>query len=436
MIETIISFIFSIIEATVMLGIVGSVLPSRFHGYAKGSVYIIAVLIGALGINVIGQNTYTRGIILLMVFGLFCHILYVGALTVKLFYLLFAQYICMTSELALSSVVMLLPQNAAYTLLENQVLSASISISIKLVVIIAGVFFVIYINKLNPHLPKKYWIVLDSILFAVIKGAEIVGSVSIALYETRSEYLIHIIAVEYITLFLGIFVIYFLGKICWVYEKQTEYGLTQLRGTELQKIIIYQKQVNQEMKKIHHDMKGNLNNVRFLMESDQADKVKAYIDDLTEKINIAKQHTYSGNYIIDAILNNHLALCSSKQIDLNISVDDIPELDINPIDISAILDNLLDNAIEAVEKLSEDQRKIEVKIFSYKENLTGVIKNRYSGEIKKMKGNLLTNKTEWEKHGYGIKSVHDAVDSNHGSFKYYIKEDYFVSVFMIPIMNI
>lgn len=429
----IISFVFSVIESAVILKIAGSVLPNRYHGYARVVTGAIAIFFGAVGINVIGENTYVRQIILLIVFGFFCHILYVGAMTGKLFYLLFAQYICMASELALSNIVMFLPQSTVKTLLENGALSAGVSILIKLIVIIAGVFFVRYINKLNPHLPEKYWIVLDCILFAVIESVELISNVTIAMYGIRSEYLIHMIAIEYITLFLGLFVIYFFGKICWIYEKQTEYELTQLRGMELQKIVTYQDQVNSEMKKIRHDMKGHLNNVLYLIESGQIAKGKSYISDLTETIHTTRQHTFSGNYIIDAILNNYLALCSSKQIVLELSVDEISELAINPVDISAILDNLLDNAIEAVENLPQDQRKIEVKIFLYKENLTAIIKNPYSGEIKKKKGRVFTKKADWKNHGYGIKSAKDAADRNHGSFKYYIKNNYFVSVFMIPL---
>ncbi|WP_202193063.1 GHKL domain-containing protein [Roseburia faecis] len=431
-----ISFIFSMIEATVMIEITGSVLPGRYRGCYNAILKLIVVVLGAVCINVIGENTYTRGFILLMIFGIFICILYIGNWMVKLFYLLFAQYICMSSELLLSNCVMLLSGNAVQALLEDKLLSVSVSILIKLVVIVAGIFFAHYINKLNPHLPEKYWIILDSILFAIIECVELISGVSLELYEAKSKYLIYIIAAEYIILLLGLFVIYFLGKICWVYEKQTEYELTQLRENELQKIVTYQNQVNLEIEKIRHDMKGNLNNVRFLVESGQISEVKLYIDSLTEKIDVTKQHTFSGNHIIDVILNKHLALCNSKQIDLVLSVDTIPELDINPVDLSAILDNLLDNAIEAVEKISENQRKIEVKIFSYKENLTAVIKNQYCGELRKKKGKLLTNKVEWENHGYGIRSANDAAVRNNGSFKYYTKDKYFVSVFMIPLKNI
>ena len=433
MIGRIISFIFSIVEAAVMIEIAGSVLPRRYRGCYHAILKLVVVISGAVCINVIGENTYARDFLLLVIFGFFSCILYVGNWMVKLFYLLFAQYICMSSELLLSSCVMFLPGNTVQALLENNLLSICVSILIKLAVILAGILFVHYINKLNPHLPEKYWIILDSILFAIIEGVELISGVSLVLYGEKSKYLIPIIAAEYIMLLLGLFVIYFLGKICWIYEKQTEYELTQLRESELQKIVTYQNQMNLEIKKIRHDMKGNLNNIRCFVESGQINEVKSYIDQLTEKIDITKQHTFTGNHIIDVILNKYLALCKSKQIDFVLSADTIPELNMNPVDLSAILDNLLDNAIEAVEKIPENQRKIEVKIFSYKENLTAVIKNQYGGELRKKKGKLLTNKTEWEDHGYGMRSVNDAVIRNNGSFKYYTKDHYFVSVFMIPL---
>ena len=74
-------------------------------------------------------------------------------------------------------------------MLEDKLLSVSVSILIKLVVIVAGIFFAHYINKLNPHLPEKYWIILDSILFAIIECVELISGVSLELYEAKSKYL-------------------------------------------------------------------------------------------------------------------------------------------------------------------------------------------------------------------------------------------------------
>ena len=427
------SFMFSIIQSVVILGIVGSVLQIRYTKYVKVVMFSLSVLIGAIGINVIGDS-YSPGIIWLLLVGILCQILYCGSLVVKIFYMLFAQYICVASEMVLSTIMISLPWGLVKTITNNIFIVTGISIFIKAVVIVCGIIFVEYIRKINPNLPKKYWIGMDLFLLAMIESVQLLFTLTLRMQKT--EFFLYTVILLYALLLLGVFVIYFLGKICWVYEKNTEYELWQLRGNELQKVITYQNEVNEEMKKARHDMKKHLGNILYIIENNQKEKAKEYISRLTDAISTTKQNLYSGNYIIDAILNKHMVLCKSKDIKLELAVDEIPNLDTNPIDISAILDNLLDNAIEAVEALRISEQRIEVKLFLYKNNLTVVVKNPYENKIKMEAGYIHTSKTEQEEHGYGLKSVESAVERNEGVFNCYVKEEEFIAVVMLPVIII
>ena len=424
---------FSIIQSVVILGIVGSVLQIRYTKYVKVVMFSLSVLIGAIGINVIGDS-YSPGIIWLLLVGILCQILYCGSLVVKIFYMLFAQYICVASEMVLSTIMISLPWGLVKTITNNIFIVTGISIFIKAVVIVCGIIFVEYIRKINPNLPKKYWIGMDLFLLAMIESVQLLFTLTLRMQKT--EFFLYTVILLYALLLLGVFVIYFLGKICWVYEKNTEYELWQLRGNELQKVITYQNEVNEEMKKARHDMKKHLGNILYIIENNQKEKAKEYISRLTDAISTTKQNLYSGNYIIDAILNKHMVLCKSKDIKLELAVDEIPNLDTNPIDISAILDNLLDNAIEAVEALRISEQRIEVKLFLYKNNLTVVVKNPYENKIKMEAGYIHTSKTEQEEHGYGLKSVESAVERNEGVFNCYVKEEEFIAVVMLPVIII
>ena len=424
---------FSIIQSVVILGIVGSVLQIRYTKYVKVVMFSLSVLIGAIGINVIGDS-YSPGIIWLLLVGILCQILYCGSLVVKIFYMLFAQYICVASEMVLSTIKISLPWGLVKTITNNIFIVTGISIFIKAVVIVCGIIFVEYIRKINPNLPKKYWIGMDLFLLAMIESVQLLFTLTLRMQKT--EFFLYTVILLYALLLLGVFVIYFLGKICWVYEKNTEYELWQLRGNELQKVITYQNEVNEEMKKARHDMKKHLGNILYIIENNQKEKAKEYISRLTDAISTTKQNLYSGNYIIDAILNKHMVLCKSKDIKLELAVDEIPNLDTNPIDISAILDNLLDNAIEAVEALRISEQRIEVKLFLYKNNLTVVVKNPYENKIKMEAGYIHTSKTEQEEHGYGLKSVESAVERNEGVFNCYVKEEEFIAVVMLPVIII
>ena len=430
MIQEIISFLFSVIQSVVIFGIVGSVLQSRFTKCVKILGLSVSILIGAIGINVIGDS-YIQGIIWLILIGILCQILYRGPVAVKVFYVLFAQYICVASEMILSTIMISLPGSLVKTITNNMFMVTGISIFIKAIVIISGVLFVGYIRKINPNLQRRYWIGMDLFLLTIIESVQLLFALSLSMQKT--EFYFYTMVLLYALLLLGIFVIYFLGKICWIYEKNTEYELWQMKGNELQNVITYQSEVNEEMKKTRHDMKKHLGNILYMIENDQTEKAKEYIGKLTDAILATKQNVYTGNYIIDAILNKHMVLCKSKNVKLELSVDEIPKLDTNPVDISAILDNLLDNAIEAVEKPEIIKRCIEVTLFLYKNNFAVVVKNPYDAKLQINEKYISTSKSEQMEHGYGLKSVESAVERNGGVFNYYAEESEFTAVVMLPI---
>ena len=430
MIQEIISFLFSVIQSVVIFGIVGSVLQSRFTKCVKILGLSVSILIGAIGINVIGDS-YIQGIIWLILIGILCQILYRGPVAVKVFYVLFAQYICVASEMILSTIMISLPGSLVKTITNNMFMVTGISIFIKAIVIISGVLFVGYIRKINPNLQRRYWIGMDLFLLTIIESVQLLFALSLSMQKT--EFYFYTMVLLYALLLLGIFVIYFLGKICWIYEKNTEYELWQMKGNELQNVITYQSEVNEEMKKTRHDMKKHLGNILYMIENDQTEKAKEYIGKLTDAILATKQNVYTGNYIIDAILNKHMVLCKSKNVKLELSVDEIAKLDTNPVDISAILDNLLDNAIEAVEKPEIIKRCIEVKLFLYKNNFAVVVKNPYDAKLQINEKYISTSKSEQMEHGYGLKSVESAVERNGGVFNYYAEESEFTAVVMLPI---
>ena len=79
-------------------------------------------------------------------------------------------------------------------------------------------------------------------------------------------------------------------------------------------------------------------------------------------------------------------------------------------DLSLILGNLLENAVEAAEKV-EENRYINVKMKFDKNNLLLFVDNSYKGKLLKTRDNRLKSTN----HGVGLASVYRAVAKYHGS---------------------
>lgn len=96
-------------------------------------------------------------------------------------------------------------------------------------------------------------------------------------------------------------------------------------------------------------------------------------------------------------------------------------------DICLILGNLLENAVEAAQKV-DGKKYIEIKMKYDKNNILLSVTNSYSGKLLKTKDHRLkSTKTDAENHGVGLASVYRAVakycgtviidDSVSGQFK-------------------
>ena len=98
---------------------------------------------------------------------------------------------------------------------------------------------------------------------------------------------------------------------------------------------------------------------------------------------------------------------------------------IQDIDWCAILSNILDNAIEACQKIKGKERRIEIVI---KQNDCATlidVTNTYNGEVKIIDNHLKSDKKDKVLHGIGIESVRTAVEKYNGVFEYTWCKDIF-----------
>jgi len=414
-----------------------SILPKRFEWKKEYPLAVLFVFIGAKAINIIGVSIFIRPLIMLVILSVFCHVLFWEIVHIKVFYLILGMYIVAASELFMANIVYILPPDVMERILNNFWLEILFSLIIKIVVIILGIVFVQYINKLKPKLPAGYWYVLDIMFLVFIEVIQlcVVIESSLAHVDDSLYLLKYIIILSYLAIMMGIVVIYFFGKICWVFEKQTEYKMNQLRNNELNKIMSYQRHASTEIQNMKHDIKKHIANVLYLLECQETDQARRYTTELIAKVNQVKPLVKSGNHIVDTILSKHSAFCANAGIDLKLSVDDVPQLKINAVDISAVIDNIFDNAIEAVLKKDVDKKWIELKYFIYKGALAIKMTNPYSGRLKVDMGQLMTNKKDFKEHGYGLQSVRTVIEKHNGTIKHYTNDGIFSVVIFLPLSS-
>ena len=119
----------------------------------------------------------------------------------------------------------------------------------------------------------------------------------------------------------------------------------------------------------------------------------------------------------------------NKNVHLKYSITISKDLKINVFDLNIILGNLLNNAIEAIEKA--ERKYFFINIYFEKNILFIHIENTYDGNIIKEKETLMTTKEEKQLHGLGLKSVSSILEKYDGDIIYDYNDIYFITDVML-----
>ncbi len=207
-------------------------------------------------------------------------------------------------------------------------------------------------------------------------------------------------------------------------KEKLQYSLMELRLKEQGKNLIGMKQSYEEIRKIRHDMKNYVECAVTLLHNGKGTEAETYLNTLLEnKISFGSQVVLTKSSAVNAVISSKIALCQKHGIkfhyEITGSVEQIPELDL-----SILLANLLDNAIEAGMKLKEEG-KISLKIYNERNYIVILVSNFINESVLDKNPHLHTTKRDKLRHGVGSLSVKDIVNKHNGMISIYEKDKCF-----------
>lgn len=238
---------------------------------------------------------------------------------------------------------------------------------------------------------------------------------------------------------LGIFFIFvetciLLQRLNVMHKERAEYeAITYMEQIE-QKNVKERKYEYERMKMLNHDMKHYLSTAIGMIGKEDAAGVKEYLETvLREKIALNPVGVCIGNSVLEAVINTKASVMKDKGIVLEAFLAD----DINygnAINLSIMLSNLLDNAIEACLHCEEGKRLIRIQSRKQKGYIHFQIQNTIAEDILKKNPKLKTTKADKEMHGLGIRSVRSMLEEEHGFLNQYQNKMFFISDLYIPVV--
>ena len=186
-----------------------------------------------------------------------------------------------------------------------------------------------------------------------------------------------------------------------------------------------------QMRGWRHDYRNHIQMMKVLAANGDMDGIKAYLDELDTDLNTVDMVVKTGNAMADAILNSKISLAQSKKIPVQCDAHIPVKLKMSELDLCCTIGNLFDNAIEASQKLPEEQRLIRVymdmkgtQLYISFTNFTATKK------LKKVGRGYQTSKGDG--HGFGLVRIDNIIERLEGYLSRNSEDGAFTTEILIP----
>ena len=295
------------------------------------------------------------------------------------------------------------------------------------------ILIIIFIKIINKILKNKiyvyasYIILVNSVfimLKILVRFAEMHGPFQIEQYLIIME-VVPQLAIIAITVTIYIVIEMKKENEERIKEKQA-YNRLETKNDYYEKVEESQNQI----RRLYHDMNNHLYNIQMMNKS--SEDASDYIVSLQNELKEARKTRVSGNSLFDIIVDEKMNICKNKGIEFDIDVDSKNTGFIKNMDMSSILANILDNAIEACDKMTSNKKYIKLTSMWADDMFVIICENSKENEIKKIGDRFITDKLNKSEHGIGIKSVEKSVKNYDGNMMIFCDDSLFKVKIMIP----
>ena len=215
-------------------------------------------------------------------------------------------------------------------------------------------------------------------------------------------------------------------------KSELEYRLAK-QSAEITHASLQEEEIrtlHQNVRKLKHDMKNHMMVLASYLNSNDIEAAKAYTSEILDKLNAMHSYIETGNSLLNHILNEKLEAARCLGISIQAEIETLSFASMRSIDFSALLTNLLDNAIEASQK--EANAELRIRIAAERGYHTIRVKNRITDSVLDKNPELSSTKKEKDLHGFGILQIKEIIDNYNGMYDFYEEDGFFCVGVFIP----
>lgn len=213
---------------------------------------------------------------------------------------------------------------------------------------------------------------------------------------------------------LNVVTFYLYDSLSRNYIKQKEHALLKQENELYSKQCRMMEESTKELQIFRHDLKNRMLGICRYLDAGQLSEADDAIRELSGVMEKNTLRSVTGNLAVDSIINYKLQAAILNDADVKTDIAVPAELEMNVADLSILIGNLVDNALEALQIVPSDQRSLYLKVVVSHNRLILQITNPYVQEVKYENGEIISSKPDSDKHGLGLKSVKRIVEKYEG----------------------
>lgn len=317
------------------------------------------------------------------------------------------------------------------TYLENEFHYIVFSVISKFIYYIIVYLIVYSLKKMNLKNVSKENLPLYVFIYPICGLFAVFVNWSLSVSNTLSEKDKQLMLVSTILMFLATVLTY----VFYYFASENEYELAELKlsmkkasiENDYYKLLDYQQR---ELKKIVHDEKNHLQTIRNITDDIQ---IKEYIDSIYSDIERHDVKSLTKNKFLDCVLNKYQIQCDMLGIRFITSIMTSNLSFMKNEDVTILISNLLDNAIDAA--LKSEKKTVELSINSVLNHTAITCVNSCDEAPVHHKKELVTSKDDKSMHGLGIKNIKKTVKKYNGDYTWKYNDDEKEFITVISLSN-
>ncbi len=215
------------------------------------------------------------------------------------------------------------------------------------------------------------------------------------------------------------------------------FGRSNKKITAYQRAIVEQhyREVENMYKKMRawrHDFHNHMQVLSAYLDCGNIEEAKEYLKDVNENLQTVDTVIKTGNTMVDAILNSKISIMNTRGITVDATARVPSKIKISDVDLCIIVGNLLDNALEACDKLPKENRFVRIYI-NVKNNAHLYMSfTNSAGEKQKKLGNIFAS-TKGASGGLGLYRVDGLVSKYNGYLTRGSEDGGFTTEVILPL---